>query len=86
MSARAVLKELRLRMPLSALADSSQDLPQNPSSLTSKNPKLASTWRRYLEWEETNPLGIQDHGDLLRRLRGVYRKAVIKMKDYVEIW
>jgi cleavage stimulation factor subunit 3 len=73
-------------LPL-VVADSSENLnlPQDPS-FCPKDPNLASAWRRYLQWEETNPLGIQDQNDLLRRLRGVYRKAVVKMKDYAEIW
>ncbi|KAJ7764395.1 hypothetical protein B0H16DRAFT_1661727 [Mycena metata] len=42
----------------------------------------------YLKWEEGNPLAIEekDHALLISRIQMVYRKAVICMRYYPEIW
>jgi cleavage stimulation factor subunit 3 len=59
--------------------------PQKPT-FTTEDRVLASAWRNYLKWEEGNPLGIENSEDLTRRLRGVYRKAVVKMRYFIEMW
>lgn len=45
-------------------------------------------WRNYLKWEESNPLELEekDKAILITRIQGVYRKAVIRMRFYSEIW
>ncbi|KXN88352.1 mRNA 3'-end-processing protein RNA14 [Leucoagaricus sp. SymC.cos] len=49
---------------------------------------LVGKWKAYLKWEESNPLEIEDKdkATLITRLQGVYRKAVIRMRYYSEIW
>ncbi|KAL9712323.1 mRNA 3'-end-processing protein rna14 [Leucoagaricus gongylophorus] len=49
---------------------------------------LVGKWKAYLKWEESNPLEIddKDKATLITRLQGVYRKAVIRMRYYSEIW
>lgn len=49
---------------------------------------LVGKWKAYLKWEESNPLEIEDKDKttLITRLQGVYRKAVIRMRYYSEIW
>lgn len=49
---------------------------------------LVGKWKAYLKWEESNPLEIEDKDktSLITRLQGVYRKAVIRMRYYSEIW
>jgi cleavage stimulation factor subunit 3 len=41
-----------------------------------------------LRWEESNPLEIddQDRNTFVTRVQGVYRKAVIRMRFFGEIW
>ena len=40
------------------------------------------------QWEEGNPLEIEekDRSTLIARIQGVYRKAVIRLWYYSEIW
>jgi cleavage stimulation factor subunit 3 len=92
MTAREVLKELRLKLaPLGLSPPSTQAsrptfvLPLKPTYTTAER-TLCSAWRCYLKWEEGNPLGIEDSSELMRRLQGVCRKALIEMRYYVEIW
>ena len=49
---------------------------------------LVGKWKAYLKWEEGNPLEIEekDRSILITRIQGVYRKAVIRMRYYTEIW
>lgn len=49
---------------------------------------LVGKWKAYLKWEESNPLEIEDKDKsvLISRIQGVYRKAVIRMRYYPEIW
>ena len=63
----------------------SLDLPV-PPILRSEERLLLANWRKYLEFEESNPLGIEEKTMLTARLLAVYRKAVIRMRFYPEIW
>lgn len=49
---------------------------------------LVGAWKNYIKWEESNPLEIEDKDKptLVTRIQGVYRKAVIRMRFYPEIW
>ncbi|KAF9016868.1 hypothetical protein BDZ89DRAFT_1141172, partial [Hymenopellis radicata] len=49
---------------------------------------LVGRWKAYLKWEENNPLEIEekDRPFLILRLQTVYRKAVVRMRYYSEIW
>ena len=41
-----------------------------------------------MKWEESNPLEIEDKDKamMIARLQNVYKKAVIRMRYYTEIW
>lgn len=49
---------------------------------------LVGKWKTYLKWEESNPLEIEDkdRAVFINRVQAVYRKAVIRMRWYSEIW
>ncbi|KAI0719877.1 hypothetical protein C8T65DRAFT_693151 [Cerioporus squamosus] len=49
---------------------------------------LVTRWRRYLIWEENDPLKIRHtHPDMFKeRVRSAYGKAVVHMRFYPEIW
>ncbi|KAG8853862.1 mRNA 3'-end-processing protein rna14, partial [Serendipita sp. 411] len=57
-----------------------------PPVLRSEERALLANWRKYLEFEESNPLGIEEKSMLAARIMAVYRKGVIKMRFYPEIW
>ncbi|KAN0098123.1 Suppressor of forked protein (Suf) domain containing protein [Tylopilus felleus] len=94
MQARTVLRQLQRHLgPL---------FPPPPASSTSRPPiylppapvfnaaerALVGSWKTYLKWEESNPLEFEekDKATLISRIQGVYRKAVIRMRYYSEIW
>ncbi|KAJ2911679.1 hypothetical protein MD484_g8737, partial [Candolleomyces efflorescens] len=60
-------------------------LPSLPTfDATERN--LVGKWKAYLKWEESNPLGLENKETLIKRIQRVYRKAVIRMRFYPEIW
>jgi len=61
------------------------DLPA-PPILRSEERSLLASWRKYLEFEESNPLDIDEKSMLNARIMAIYRKAAIKMRFYPEIW
>lgn len=62
-------------------------LPRSPT-FNASDKALVGRWRIYLKWEEGNPLEIEekDKAQLHLRLQGVYRKALVCMRFYPEIW
>lgn len=61
------------------------DLP-SPPVLRSEERSLLASWRKYLEFEESNPLDIDEKAMLNARILSIYRKAVIRMRFYPEVW
>lgn len=62
-------------------------LPRQPT-FSGGDKALVGRWRSYLKWEESNPLKIEESkkATLTTRLQGVYRKAVVRMRFFSEIW
>ncbi|KDR71055.1 hypothetical protein GALMADRAFT_254221 [Galerina marginata CBS 339.88] len=88
MQARTVLRQL-INHIASLYPPSSPEiyLPSLPRFDASER-ALVGKWKAYLKWEESNPLELdeKDKGTLITRIQGVYRKAVIRMRYYTEIW
>ncbi|TRM68704.1 hypothetical protein BD626DRAFT_394151 [Schizophyllum amplum] len=90
MQARATLRKLKeLTQGLFPHVTSREDmtLPM-PPTFNNSDLSLIGRWRSYLKWEEKNPLEIEDkdRAVLVSRIQAVYRKAVIRMRYYPEIW
>jgi cleavage stimulation factor subunit 3 len=88
MQARTVLRQLNIH--LQALGNSSGNgifLPA-PATFSAQERQLIGRWKAYLKWEEGNPLEIEekDRAILISRVEKAYRKAVIRMRYYPEIW
>ncbi|KAJ6615526.1 hypothetical protein B0H10DRAFT_2040864 [Mycena sp. CBHHK59/15] len=87
MQARTVLRQLSGHLQGLGLTTGTLFLPSLPTfSPLERN--LVGRWKAYLKWEEGNPLEIddKDRPALISRVQGVYRKAVIRMRYYPEIW
>lgn len=90
--AKTVLRELRRRTatlfpPTPSPSTSRQELqlPQRPT-FTTTDRQLVGAWKSYLKWEESNPLELEDKAVLVARLQGIYKKALIRMRFFSEIW
>ncbi|KAH9065163.1 hypothetical protein EDB83DRAFT_2382211 [Lactarius deliciosus] len=94
MQARAVLRQLQRHLgplfpppPPSTPSRPYLYLPPKPTFNAAER-ALVGAWKSYLRWEESNPLEIdeQDRNTFVTRVQGVYRKAVIRMRFFGEIW
>jgi cleavage stimulation factor subunit 3 len=89
MQARTVLRQLSNHLS-SLYPPSNQDeifLPSLPK-FDATDRALVGKWKTYLKWEEGNPLEIEEKekATFINRVMGVYRKAVVRMRYYTEIW
>ncbi|KAE8226512.1 hypothetical protein CF319_g912 [Tilletia indica] len=48
--------------------------------------ELAEDWKKYLAWEAKNPLLLDDPALLQARVLGAYKRAMMTMRFYPEIW
>ncbi|KAJ7165605.1 Suf-domain-containing protein [Mycena crocata] len=91
MQARTVLRQLSVHLQGLGNGNSSPDnklfLPA-PATFSPQERTLVGRWKTYLKWEEGNPLEIEekDRPVFISRVQMVYRKAMIRMRYYPEIW
>ncbi|KAI0092880.1 Suf-domain-containing protein [Irpex rosettiformis] len=91
MQARTVLttlqEHLTVLIPPAPSTKTAVWLPRVPN-FSAGDKALVGRWRIYLKWEEGNPLEIEekDKAQLHTRLQGVYRKALVRMRFFSEIW
>jgi len=88
MQARTVVRQLTNYLgPLYATNSQELYLPSLPKFDASER-ALVGKWKAYLKWEESNPLELEDsqQATLITRIQRVYRKALIRMRYYTEIW
>lgn len=62
-----------------------------PPVFTISDKALRDHWLKYLSWEEKNQLDFElaseaGKKDFANRLRGVYRRSVVSMRFYGEVW
>ena len=93
MQARTVLRGMDKHMKILFPSQPSHNgqpplvLPRVPTFSQSER-ALVGAWKAYLKWEESNPLELEDKDRtvLVQRVQAVYRKAVIRMRYFAEIW
>ncbi|OLL21715.1 mRNA 3'-end-processing protein RNA14 [Neolecta irregularis DAH-3] len=81
MTARASLRELS--DILSKI--NRKDLPSLPTWDSSDVGELLA-WKRWIEWEKSDPLVLESPKALSERVIYAYRQAIIRMRFYPEIW
>ncbi|KAL0948925.1 hypothetical protein HGRIS_009033 [Hohenbuehelia grisea] len=92
MQARTALRQLQKHVgPLYPPQPASQATQLVLPSLPTYSPAeraLVGAWKAYLKWEESNPLEFEerDRATFVSRVQMVYRKAVVRMRYYSEIW
>lgn len=82
MTARKTLRELRAQhdnLPSPAL-------PNRPDWSSTDDRDGLERWKRYLAYEESNPLEIDDAQAVHQRIGFAYRKALANLRFYPEIW
>jgi len=82
MTARTAVREMRTLMEglLQSL------LPKRPDWQSKQDRLVVEAWRKYLQWEQGNPLQLEDQALLHNRVNFAYRKSFSEMRFYPEIW
>ncbi|KAF7313321.1 CFIA complex component [Mycena chlorophos] len=89
MQARTVLRQLSNHLSGLNLTNPNGGLAlPSPPTFTPAERHLVGRWKAYLKWEESNPLEIEDKDKaiLITRVQLMYRKALVRMRYYPEIW
>ncbi|KAF7288478.1 CFIA complex component [Mycena chlorophos] len=89
LQARTVLRQLSNHLSGLNLANPNDGLVlPSPPTFTPAERQLVGRWKAYLKWEESNPLEIEDKDKaiLITRVQLVYRKALVRMRYFPEIW
>ncbi|KAH8105429.1 hypothetical protein BXZ70DRAFT_920835 [Cristinia sonorae] len=93
MQARTVLNSLQeqtatLLPPPTTIGDRLSVWLPRPPTFSSEDKSLVARWKQYLKWEESNPLEIEekDRSQFHSRVQTVYRKALVRMRFFSEIW
>ncbi len=81
MTARKALRELKQHVE----ALSPSVIPPRPTWVESDR-ALAIHWKKYLKWEESNPLDIEDAAGLQARVIYAMRKCLTQMRFFPELW
>lgn len=82
MAARSALREMKsLTEPLLR-----PKVPVKPNWKRIEDHRHLEQWKAYLQWEEKNPLEIQEKPVLNARIQHAYRQAQMHMRFYCEIW
>ena len=84
MTARKVLRELRAQYDILP----SLPIPRRPDFSSSKGGDRESleTWKKYLEYEQGNPLDLEEAEELRMRVGLAFRKALGALRFFSEIW
>jgi cleavage stimulation factor subunit 3 len=81
MTARTVLRDLK------AQTDPLVPMPIPPRPTRSEADRaLVINWKKYLKWEESNPLDIEEGPVLQARVGYAFRKCLTQMRFFPELW
>ncbi|KAJ2081085.1 mRNA 3'-end-processing protein rna14 [Coemansia sp. RSA 988] len=85
MSARTALREMNRFWDAIESTKPPHSLPQ-PPGWTPREVEHLDAWKKYLEWEVSNPLRLNDAAALQQRVTHVYDLACMDLRFYPEIW
>lgn len=77
---------MRVMRPMLDGLDNFHGVPPRPNWARQSDHDIVDGWKRYLAWEEDNPLQLDDVTALQQRITYAYRKAIAELRFYPEIW
>ncbi|KAJ2781623.1 mRNA 3'-end-processing protein rna14 [Coemansia javaensis] len=85
MTARTALREMNRLWAAIRASRPPSGLPA-PPEWTGREIEHLGAWKRYLEWEASNPLRLGDAADVRQRVVYAYEQACMALRFYPEIW
>jgi cleavage stimulation factor subunit 3 len=84
MTARASMKDFKSLMePIEKITANWYSVPPLWSAT---EVSLLGHWKRYITWEKSNPLALDDKQKLLNRVLYAYRSALLHLLHFPEVW
>ncbi|KAI8607352.1 hypothetical protein BC830DRAFT_1048334, partial [Chytriomyces sp. MP71] len=84
MTARMAFRELKL---ITAAIDAAQSTwVPTPTSWTETDYEIIRAWKRYIAWEKTNPLRLDDASIVSARVMYAYKSSLAMMRFFPELW
>ncbi|KAI9031293.1 hypothetical protein DFJ74DRAFT_655243 [Hyaloraphidium curvatum] len=84
MLARSAQRELRIR--LESLDIAQKNWLAKPPTWSEKECQILMTWKRYIEWERSNPMKLDDKSGLANRVVYAYKRALLMLRMFPELW
>lgn len=85
MAARSALREMNKHWDAIRRSQPPHGLPMEPG-WSNREVEYLEAWRKYLEWEKSNPLNLGDQEMLRRRVVYAFNQASMALRLYPEIW
>lgn len=81
MNARRVAKEWEV-----TIRGLNRSWPAAPPSFTNEEHKQLEIWRRYIQWEKSNPLRIENNHIITKRVSYAYKQCLLSFGHHPNIW
>lgn len=84
MTARAAMKDFKsLFEPIEKLAGSWYAMPPTWSP---NEAAMLGHWKRYITWEKSNPLQLEEKQKIINRVVYAYKSALLHLNYFPEVW
>ncbi|KAJ3154879.1 mRNA 3'-end-processing protein rna14 [Geranomyces michiganensis] len=83
MTARTAIRELKTL--LDPIEKAQKTWVAKPPSWTDKEVAILASWKRYIAWEKTNPLRLEDKSIWINRVIYAYKSALLMLRHYPEL-
>lgn len=69
-----------------SIATTGRGRPRSAEALAQRERIMVEAWRKYLKWEEGNPLMLEDSKALQARVSFAFKKAASALQFFPELW
>ncbi|KAJ3140311.1 mRNA 3'-end-processing protein rna14 [Geranomyces variabilis] len=84
MTARTAIRELKTL--LDPIEKAQKTWVAKPPTWTDKEVAMLASWKRYIAWEKTNPLRLDDKSIWINRVIYAYKSALLMLRYYPELY
>ncbi|KAJ3169317.1 mRNA 3'-end-processing protein rna14 [Geranomyces variabilis] len=84
MTARTAIRELKTL--LDPIEKAQKSWLARPPTWTDKEVAMLASWKRYIAWERTNPLRLDDKSIWINRVLYAYKSALLMLRYYPELY
>lgn len=60
--------------------------PSAPPQNTAEEQKQTELWKKYIDWEKSNPLRTEDHTTITRRVMFAYEQCLLCLGYHADVW